>query len=616
MTRKQQIIELIRCVFVALTFFIVDICLRYFTRSLGYYSIFELAPSLFSLCWIAVFIVVLSLIPRKAGQIIYAILFGVWSIYAVIQYAYFLIFNKFFFLSDVLNASEGGNYLNYVTDTFNGYLFLMLGLFLALGIAGFFLFPNFHIIRNKLWRNVLRCILAVCSCAGILLIPSLYTEDEQALFFSSKYEYEIFTNSAFDLEISGVYHYVARDIWKTFFEPANVPEELYSQIETYLANKCSQGGNNNMTGIFKDKNLILVQMESIDDWVITEETMPTLSTLMSEGINFTNMYTCLYGSGWTFSTEFAFNSGIYQSTKGIAAYSMSKNSFPYSIANLLEKQGYNCMSFHQNTGNFYSRSSIHPVLGYKQYVSTSSIVSSEFMADSDLSMVADDTCWNMMTQSRPFLTFINTYGAHVPYSSDDPLVQWALSEYPEYEVETRDPELNAIYAKARTLDDMFAMLLQRLEEDGLLESAVIIAYTDHYCYGLNDKDLLHTLSEANSSSILERTPAFIWYKGCESVEVDKICQTVDWVPTIANLYGLDVSPYVMGSDIFDATYEGYAIFPDGTWLTKDAYIVNGIVHWNNGMSDKEIADMNAFVQKFYAANEAILSSDYYAQFTI
>lgn len=614
MKGKKQIIPLIQCIFVALTFFVVDFSLRFFTRWLGYYSIFELAPSLFSLCWIAIFIVALSMMPQKIGRIIYVVWYSIWSIYILIQYVYCLIFNKFFFLSDIQNASEGKQYLNYVVDVISINFFVMLVLFMAMGILGFLLFPNFSQFVNKLKRNILRCALAVCACIGMLLIPFLYTENEQALFFSSKYEYAQFTNSGFDVEISGVYHYVARDFWKTFLESEDNLEDLYIEVENYLNSKPSLGGNNDMTGIFEGKNLILIQMESIDDWVLTEEAMPTVYRLMHEGINFTNMYTCLYGSGWTMSTEFAFNSGIYQSTNGIAAYSMSQNAFPYSVANVLNAQGYHCMSFHQNTGNFYSRSSIHPALGYERYISTSAIVSDEYYEKSDISMVADDTCWSLMTGSTPFLTFINTYGAHVPYSEDDPIVQWALSEYPEYNIKDRNRELNVIYAKARTLDDMFAKLLERLEEDSLIENTVIIAYADHYCYGIDDKELVLELTEANGSSILERTPAFIWYKGCESMEVDKVCQTIDWVPTIANLYGLDVSSYVMGSDIFDDSYEGFAIFPDGTWLTKKVYAINGIARWNNGMSDEEIADMNKFVQKFYAANEAILASDYYAQF--
>lgn len=610
----RWISQIARCILIAITFFVIDFSLRFVTRWLGYYSIFELAPSLFSVCWISVFMVIFSLLPRWAGRIVYAVLYGVWAVYAVIQYVYYLIFNKFFFLSDIQNANEGSDYLNYVLDVIDAKSAGMLALFIMLGVAGFLLFPDFKHIGNKRLRGILRGGLIAYACAGMILIPSLYTENEQSLFFSSKYEYEQFTNSAFDVEISGVFHYVARDFWKTFLSPAEAPDELYAQVQAYLDHKNSQNGINDMTGILEGKNLILIQMESIDDWVLTEETMPTVSRLMQEGINFTNMYTCLYGSGWTFSTEFAFNSGIYQSTKGVAAYSMSQNAFPYSIANMLKTSGYRCTSFHQNTGNFYSRSSIHPALGYERYVSTSSIVSSEFVSDSDISMVADDTCWNMITGSQPFLSFINTYGAHVPYLADDPLVQWALSEYPEYNVEGRDFELNVVYAKARTLDDMFSKLLERLEEDGLLEDTAIIAYADHYCFGLSNKDIVYELSEANGTSILERTPAFIWYAGCESMEVNKVCQTIDWVPTIANLFGMEVTPYVLGYDIFDDSYEGYAIFPDGTWLTNEAYAINGIIQWNNGMTEEEIEEMKAHVQEFYSANEAILASDYYAQF--
>lgn len=612
---NKSIKELLRCVLVALSFFAVDFTLRYLTRWLGYYSIFELAPSLFTICWSAVFIVVLSLFPRKIGRIVYAVWYGIWTAYAVAQYIYYLIFDKFFFLSDIQNATEGADYLNFVSDVLDRNVFIFLGICLLLNVVGFFLFPDWHAIGTKAVRRVARIGVLVCSCAAMLLIPSLYTHNEQALFFSSKYEYEQFTNSGFDMEITGVYHYLGRDFYCSYLRPAEDVQMQREMVDAFLAEKRGHA-EHSLTGTLEGKNLILIQMESIDDWVLTQETMPTVSRLMDEGINFTNMHTCLYGSGWTFSTEFAFQSGVYQSTNGVAAYSMSKNAYPYSIANLLGTQGYQCMSFHQNTGNFYSRSSIHPALGYEQYVSTSAIVASEFVADSDVSMVADDTCWAMMTESQPFLTFINTYGAHVPYAADDPLVQWALSQYPEYDIEGRDPELNAVFAKARTLDDMFVKLLQRLEEDNLLHNTVIIAFADHYCYGLTNKEIVHELSEANGSPVLERTPAFIWYEGCESMEVDKVCQTIDWVPTIANLFGQDVTQYVLGNDIFDEAYEGYAIFPDGTWLTNDAYAVNGIVQWNAGMTDEEIADMNSFVRAFYAANEAILASDYYAHLEI
>ena len=69
----------------------------------------------------------------------------------------------------------------------------------------------------------------------------------------------------------------------------------------------------------------------------------------------------------------------------------------------------------------------------------------------------------------------------------------------------------------------------------------------------------------------------------------------------------------MGRDAFDPSYAGYAIFPDGTWLTDVAYVENGAVVWNNGMTEDEIAAMNAFARRFHEINDSILNCDYYAQ---
>lgn len=613
MKDKKWIGQLLRSVFVAMTFFAVDFTLRYFTRWLGYYSIFELPPSLFSVCWICFYVIILSLFSRKIGRIVYAISYSVWAVYSLIQYIYYLIFDKFFFLSDIANAGEGAAYLDFVWGALDLNVAIMAALFLGMGIVSVLIYPEFKKPGTTMHRNIVRGVLAAIACAGMVLIPTLYTDSEEAQFFSSKYEYREFTNSGFDMEISGLYQYVARDVWITYLQPKEDVQVMYEQVNTYLDTKTVHT-DNATTGCFAGKNVILVQLESLDDWVITEENTPTIYQMMQEGINFTNMYTCIYGSGSTFSTEFAFNTGIYQSTKGAGAYSAIRNEFPYSLANFFTSLGYSTQSFHQNVGSYYNRASMHKAIGYGAYYCTRDYLSSDLMPEADASVITDDTCWELMTAQEPFFSFIITYSAHVSYNADDTLAAYALEKYPQFDDPDRDDELDYLYAKARLTDDMFAVLLERLEEDGLLENTVIIAYDDHYNYGVSDKEQVQQLSEANGSSILERTPAFIWYKGCESTEVDKICQTIDWVPTIANFFGIDVTPYVMGNDIFDDAYEGYAIFPDGTWLTKDAYAVNGIIRWNNGMTAEEISKMNTFVQKFYAANEAILESDYYAQF--
>ena len=46
---------------------------------------------------------------------------------------------------------------------------------------------------------------------------------------------------------------------------------------------------------FKDKNVIIVLMESIDDWLVTEDIMPTVRQLMDEGIEFENHFLLFMG---------------------------------------------------------------------------------------------------------------------------------------------------------------------------------------------------------------------------------------------------------------------------------------------------------------------------------
>ena len=131
---------------------------------------------------------------------------------------------------------------------------------------------------------------------------------------------------------------------------------------------------------------------------------------------------------------------------------------------------------------------------------------------------------------------------------------------------------------------------------------------------MSDQDTLRQLSEEVGSSILERTPALIYCADFDTpVTVDKVVQITDLAPTIMNLFGFEVPTEIMGQDIFDDCYPGYAIFPDNTWLTSDAYVKNGIIMRNSGMTEDEIEQMNRYVQAIYRINDALLDTDYYKQ---
>ena len=120
-----------------------------------------------------------------------------------------------------------------------------------------------------------------------------------------------------------------------------------------------------------------------------------------------------------------------------------------------------------------------------------------------------------------------------------------------------------MYLKARLVDDMFARLLEELEARGELENTVIIAFTDHYTYGINDTQLMLDRSGVDDLLLLEKTPCFLWSPDLPAMNVDKLLNTSDLLPMVLNLLGVK-SPYeYIGEDAFDEAYEGYVPFSNG-----------------------------------------------------
>lgn len=529
----------------------LDLWLRYETRAIGLYDFTELAPNLLTLMWAVLLSSLVTLLPsRKWGRAAYGLIYGFYFVYTVVQYGVYLILDRFVYVTDLFLAGEGADYASYVLEFITPGLIGQLLALLGIGVLGVVFFPKKAPVPGR--SASVRGLAALLAVLGISQADTLYGElageNVWDNFQSPAFEYRRFVSPNFGMQITGVYQFLCRDIQIQLGRTFHDTSALSGEIDAYFADKPDHQGNA-YTGLLEGKNVIVVMLESIDDWVITPEVMPTLSSMLESSINFTNHYTPDYASGYTFNTEFAFNLGVYPYSNGNVSYALTRSSFPYALANMFTAAG------------------------------------------------------------DPFCSFVITYSAHLPYVSEE-LAVYARQKYPEYDV--YGDELAGLYAKARRTDEMFRLLLERLEADGKLQDTVFVCFTDHYLYGLQDQQLLQQKSEEAGSPILEKTPAFIWWPGCEGVTIDKVCQTVDLAPTVYNLFGLEVPKSIMGSDILDDSYSGYAIFPYTTWVKNGTYVQYGEVQWNDHMTEEEIQKMNAFVQQYYYINDAILDADYYA----
>ena len=611
-TKTRSLLSLVlRQLLLVGTFGILDVWLRYKTRSIGLYSITELAPNLLTLLWAVLLSSVVTLIPsRKWGRIAYGICYYFYMIYTIVQFGVYLVLDRFVYVTDLFLAGEGADYADWVLEFVTPSLICQLLALVGFGVLGILFFPKKPELPKK--AALVRGIAALMAVLGISQAGSLYGElageNVWDNFQSPAFEYKRFVSPNFGMQITGVYQFLCRDLQVQLDRAFADTSALSAEIDAYFEEKPDHAGNE-YTGILEGKNVIAVMLESIDDWLITPEVMPTLHGMMTGGINFTNLYTPDYASGYTFNTEFAFNLGVYPYSNGNVSYALTRSAFPHSIANMFAAEGYNANSFHEGEPDFYNRGPMHTAFGFEIYHCYRDYPLMGVSVHDDTFLPKNDVLWEAMTGSEPFYSFVITYTAHLPYAQDDFTV-WARNQFPEYN--GYGEELSGLYAKARITDEMFRLMLERLEAVGKLDDTVFVCFTDHYAYGIQDAELLQQKSEEAGSAILEKTPAFIWWPGCEGVQIDKVCQTVDLAPTVMNLFGMEVPKNLMGSDILDDSYEGYAIFPYTTWVKDGTYVKYGEVQWNESMTEEEIQQMNAFVQRYYYINDAILEADYYA----
>ena len=215
------------------------------------------------------------------------------------------------------------------------------------------------------------------------------------------------------------------------------------------------------------------------------------------------------------------------------------------------------------------------------------------------------------------MNFVITRSAHLSYKYNEVLSYWGLKKYPQYRGLTGNEETDCAYLKARLVDDFFAEMLAQLDEKGQLENTVIIGVTDHYTYGYKDTNSLYQLSGVSEALLLEKTPCFIWSKDLQPQKVEKLLSTVDLLPTVLNLLGIQSEHRYLGRDAFSPDYDGQVLFANGSWMyddtaydasTKKLYSISGKAHPVTGETQSQLAEMS---QNFIRINNLILKTDYY-----
>ena len=604
----------------ALPFILIDL----FTKILGYkihfYGIMKLVPILFTLSWIFFVLGASIFYKKKIGKTIYIIFFILsFAIYTV-NNIYYSMTGTFFDFSMVLLAGEGSEYFLDAIKDCNIWVYILMVPIIGSFILGLKFYPS----RNK---TNLKSVIKVFFAFLILhfIIPFLLGTPNEELTWSTWRNPRNIYMSFNDNNKSMIYEYTARNFYVTFIkakkttneEDLTFLEEEYNKEETKETNK--------YTGKYKDNNLIIVQLEGIDNWLITEEDTPTLYKMMNNGINFTNHYSYYNGGGSTFNSEFAVNTGFITPLSYTQnAYTFNKNTFPYSLAHLFKNEGYTVNAFHMNTSEYYSRGVNYKNWGYDNYyglVDLGTYKDDSYVLDREL--ILNETFKEKMFENEKFVNYIITYTNHMPFTTEkgncrkllklDYLSENNLEELPKDYVYPEMTEESCARRQAKETDYMMELLLNELTERNLLDNTTIVVFTDHYLYTLSDQTILDKYKETDNN-LINHTPFFIWHNNKDKKTIKEVTSQLNVLPTVLNLYGIDHnSNYYIGTDALDNNYHGSVFFSDYSWYDGSIYVDGGIIIKGKEIDSLLLEDKNYYINYLIKKNDLTLKYNYFKQ---
>lgn len=434
-------------------------------------------------------------------------------------------------------------------------------------------------------------------------------------FKNARNIYNNFSDCNKSLKISGLYEYSVRNFYFTFLKPE---EEISDEDQKFLDSiyKAEDTKEENAyTGKFKGKNLIFLQLEGMDTWMLTKKTTPNLYNLRKHSIDFSNHYSIYTGGGSTFNSEFAVNTGFTTPISYIEnVYSFSKNTFPYTMARLFKEQNYSVNAFHMNKGEFYSRDINYKSWGYDNYYGLQDIQKyndERYVLDREL--ILNKTFYNkIFKQQGNFVNYIITYSPHTPFTTEKEVGKILAEEkYGKGNVPKLSEEDCAKMAASET-DNMVGLLIQALKDNGLYDNTVIVAYADHYLYTLDDKSILDKYKET-SNNLINHTPFFIWSSDLgQLTSISKVNMQMDILPTVLNLFGIDYnSNNYIGHDILSNDFKGYAFFSDYSWYDGKVYVENQQITNGKKMSKDKLDSMNNLISNVIKKNDLTLKYDYF-----
>lgn len=485
-----------------------------------------------------------SLLFKGKGRVIY--LFIIDILVTALIFLDLGYFRGFLTMPSALLLTQTANLDNMggtISSMFSNMDFLLLVDFIILGIFVFFTRKSYT--KSKRRAPISFLVILISSIVFIAYVPFnlhiLKNEDVKNGYLFSNYDP---TNTAMYFSPIGYHIFDIYNVYKDS-KPYELTEEDTAQINEFFAQK-ENLPDNEYAGMLEGKNLLVIQVESLESFIIGKEIngqkiTPVLNELVNTGLYFPNIYEQV-NEGTSSDSDLMINTSMFPLRRGSTFFRYPSTTYN-SLPNLLEEMNYETIAIHPDKGSFWNYVNGLKGIGFNQFVDYYS-----FNVDEEIGLgISDESYFRQVAPmlkelQEPFYAFTVTLTSHGPFDLPEEKRVLNLDE------ELDRSELGGYFESIKYTDTQIGTFLELLDKEGLLDNTVVVIEGDHtgvHKYYNSSIEKLSNKEDWYLDNGNHTVPFIIWSKDMEeSKTFDTIGGQVDIMPTLLYLLGVDTDKYI------------------------------------------------------------------------
>lgn len=492
-----------------------------------------------SIIFISTVIVPICLLPNKARVIVTILTDIILTILLFADNLYYIYSSSILSVAQITNIRYGEE----IMDT----LPMLLQINQIIYFIDIIFFILFKVTKNlKIEKKIQKVKTKKLKVVGISII--------MILLFSIDYIYilkgqEDPFNKDIQVKKGTIFGYHIVDIYSTFnikkLAKYKTKEDMEIEYENLKAEYDKYYGdvNYDLQGIAKGKNIIILQLESLQEFVINKkindkEITPNINRFINENIEISNMYMQSYSS--TADSEFSSITSLYPMENGMSYSRYYTNTYD-DIFTMFKNNGYTTSYMHGNYGFFWNRENV-----YKQFGVEHIELKNQFADTSEniMGYLSDELLYKQAVEKlkqydNPFITYIVSASSHTSFSleglEDRSKIDIDLGKY-------KDTFFGNYLQAVNYADYAFGVFINELKEANLYDDTIILLFGDHNGIDMYNEEMIDFLKQTDPNITdpeiklnYIRVACGMKIPSVDGLTIEKTVSKLDIKPTLAYL---------------------------------------------------------------------------------